>query len=368
MPHSRLLGSIAALVVVLVAAAPALGQKPAARARNATTHAEKGQRYYDIQRWDDAIREFEAAYEVGGDPSYLYNLAQAHRKAGHTGEAIRYYELYLSRVPTAPNRASIEQLVAELKASQPAAPPAPAAPPVYAPPAAPGPSPPSPPGPPAAAPPPTPGAVVPDPVSPPPGAMYPPASVGPPQPGGVQASTPLPVANKHDGVFIRLQVGGGAMAVVSSDSDDQSFSGAGPRLALAMGWAANEKVVIYGEVFHSFVTNATFSEGGDEVETDVDISTTGFGAGAALYLASNFYLSGTAGVGRLKFQSPLLGSVKTDWGPGFHLAAGKEWWVGRNLAVGGGLLLEVFVAKPSDNDSVSLTEAWLGFGFNGTFN
>src|SRR5262245_30454652 len=99
------IGTVASLLALalLAPAGPAFAQKPAARpGRAATVHAEKGQRYYDLQRYDDAIREFEAAYEAGGDASVLYNLAQSHRLAGHTADAIRFYELYLNRVPDAP--------------------------------------------------------------------------------------------------------------------------------------------------------------------------------------------------------------------------------------------------------------------------
>src|SRR4051812_33273391 len=72
------------------AQAPVPGDTNAAR-----THYERGTRFYDLGKYDDAVHEFEAAYEAKGDPAFLYNLAQSHRLAGHVDEALRYYRTYL---------------------------------------------------------------------------------------------------------------------------------------------------------------------------------------------------------------------------------------------------------------------------------
>src|SRR4051812_40977344 len=60
-------------------------------AATAKEHYLKGGRFYDLGKYDDAIREFEAAYENRPDPAFLYNLAQSHRLAGHNNDAIRFY-------------------------------------------------------------------------------------------------------------------------------------------------------------------------------------------------------------------------------------------------------------------------------------
>lgn len=90
----------------------------AARAEDkiaARDHWERGTKFYDLGKYDDAIREFEAAYEAKSDPAFLYNLAQSHRLAGHTNDALRFYRTYLRYVPRAANRADIEQRIAELE-------------------------------------------------------------------------------------------------------------------------------------------------------------------------------------------------------------------------------------------------------------
>src|SRR6184192_3593733 len=71
---------------------------------SAKEHFQKGTKYFDLGRFDEAIKEYEAAYEVKDEPVLLYNIAQAHRLAGHTRDAVYFYKSYLRRVPKASNR------------------------------------------------------------------------------------------------------------------------------------------------------------------------------------------------------------------------------------------------------------------------
>jgi hypothetical protein len=89
----------------------------AARADDRTSakeHFQKGTKYFDLGHFDEAIKEYEAAYEVKDEPVLLYNIAQAHRLAGHTREAVYFYKSYLRRVPKATNRDEVETKIAEL--------------------------------------------------------------------------------------------------------------------------------------------------------------------------------------------------------------------------------------------------------------
>lgn len=107
------LGALIALAAALTAegAARAAPENPAA----AREHYDRGTKFYDIGRYDDAIREFEAAYQAKADPAFIFNLAQAHRLAGHNQEAIRLYRTYLRYVPNPPNREDIESKIAALE-------------------------------------------------------------------------------------------------------------------------------------------------------------------------------------------------------------------------------------------------------------
>jgi tetratricopeptide (TPR) repeat protein len=78
-------------------------------------HYERATRAYDLQKYGEAIEEYQKAYEIGGDPPMLYNIAQSYRLNDQPGEAIRYYRRYLQRAPEARNRDYVERKIADLE-------------------------------------------------------------------------------------------------------------------------------------------------------------------------------------------------------------------------------------------------------------
>ncbi|HEY4187481.1 MAG TPA: tetratricopeptide repeat protein [Polyangia bacterium] len=103
------------IVVVICLGAGVGGSARAEDAAAAREHYERGTKFYDIGKYDDAIHEFEAAYEAKSDPAFIYNLAQSHRLAGHNTEALQLYRNYLRNSPHAPNRADIEERIRALE-------------------------------------------------------------------------------------------------------------------------------------------------------------------------------------------------------------------------------------------------------------
>jgi tetratricopeptide (TPR) repeat protein len=106
------------LIVVLVlslvcgrASADSSDDKARASARE---HYAKGTSYFDLGRYDDAITEYSLAYEARNEPTLLYNIGQAHRLANHPALALRFYKMYLTRLPEAPNRGEVETKIAAL--------------------------------------------------------------------------------------------------------------------------------------------------------------------------------------------------------------------------------------------------------------
>ena len=111
---------------------------PAARAAELTPQQkqemrliyDKATRAYDVGKYAEAIEEYQKAYEIGGDPPMLYNIAQAYRLNNQPVEAVRFYKRYLQRAPNARNREDVERKIAEQekileeqKKLQPPAPP-----------------------------------------------------------------------------------------------------------------------------------------------------------------------------------------------------------------------------------------------------
>jgi tetratricopeptide (TPR) repeat protein len=78
-------------------------------------HYEKATRAYDVQKYGEAIDEYQRAYEIGGDPAMLYNIGQAHRLADQLPEAVRFYRRYLQRSPNARNRDDVDRKIADLE-------------------------------------------------------------------------------------------------------------------------------------------------------------------------------------------------------------------------------------------------------------
>jgi len=116
----RLFGSVPlALVLVLVlglgASARAADEPPSAAAA-AREHYQKGTSFYDLGKYNEAITEFEAAYEIKNDPALLYNLAQSYRLAGNADQALHFYRTYLRYVPRPANRAEIDDRIKQLEA------------------------------------------------------------------------------------------------------------------------------------------------------------------------------------------------------------------------------------------------------------
>jgi tetratricopeptide (TPR) repeat protein len=73
---------------------------------------------YEAGKYDDALRAFEAAYQVKQLPGLLFNMAQAHRKLGHAKEALSAYQRYLAASPSLdPSlRSKVESYISQMQA------------------------------------------------------------------------------------------------------------------------------------------------------------------------------------------------------------------------------------------------------------
>ncbi|MGE0788567.1 MAG: hypothetical protein AB7S26_23020 [Sandaracinaceae bacterium] len=72
-------------------------------------------RYYDEGRFAEAAAQFEEAYDLSRRPELLYNAYIAFRDAHNSSGAARMLELYLSRVPDAPDRVNLEARLTQLR-------------------------------------------------------------------------------------------------------------------------------------------------------------------------------------------------------------------------------------------------------------
>ncbi len=114
---------IQAILLLQLAAAPP--PAPSAEAAARLVHASIND--YELGFFDKALHEAEQAYHLDPLPQILFNIGQCHRGLQHWEKAAYYYQHYLERLPSAPNRATVEDLLTEvtyrLKAEQLPAPP-----------------------------------------------------------------------------------------------------------------------------------------------------------------------------------------------------------------------------------------------------
>lgn len=76
----------------------------------------RGIRDFQTGQFDAAVEAFSAAYVLSPNPMFLFNIGQAHRKAGHPREALTNYQLFLRKAPDSPLRPETEAYIALVQA------------------------------------------------------------------------------------------------------------------------------------------------------------------------------------------------------------------------------------------------------------
>ena len=102
---------------MLASGRPARAADP--RLDSARAHSQEGDSYYKLEKYANAITEYEQAYLAKPDPSFLYNIAQCHRLMGNGAEALKFYRRFLKDAPSAPNRAIAEKHIKDLEDAAP---------------------------------------------------------------------------------------------------------------------------------------------------------------------------------------------------------------------------------------------------------
>jgi hypothetical protein len=114
--QSRIHIGLLALLVFARAASAQGGDGDDARTAEVRRQFESGMAHFNLQEYDAAIHDFEAGYRLKPDPVFLYNLAQAHRLAGHRERALYFYRAYLRAQPDSPERGEVEGRIHDLQA------------------------------------------------------------------------------------------------------------------------------------------------------------------------------------------------------------------------------------------------------------
>ena len=74
----------------------------------ARRHFTRGKQLYDERKYREAAAEFEAGYAVAPRAGFLLNIGHSYRRAGDLRKARRYYELFLEKDATSPQRGEVQ--------------------------------------------------------------------------------------------------------------------------------------------------------------------------------------------------------------------------------------------------------------------
>ncbi len=101
------------LAVVGPTARPAFADDPATRA--ARRHYERGEKLFALGKFDEALEEYQTAFDAKPLPGFLYNIGQCYRNLGDYDQAIFSFKKYLKLEPDAQNKEAVEQLITDLE-------------------------------------------------------------------------------------------------------------------------------------------------------------------------------------------------------------------------------------------------------------
>ena len=83
--------------------------------RAAKRHYDRGKKLFDLQKFDDALEQFQKAYDAKPIPDFLFNIGQCQRNLGDNEAAIFSFKKFLKLEPEASNRDQVEELIEDLQ-------------------------------------------------------------------------------------------------------------------------------------------------------------------------------------------------------------------------------------------------------------
>jgi tetratricopeptide (TPR) repeat protein len=86
---------------------------PALRA--AKRHFDRGEKLFALGKFDEALDQYQKAYDAKPIPDFLFNIGQCHRNLGDYDAAIFSFKKYLQLEPQASDREKVESLIDELE-------------------------------------------------------------------------------------------------------------------------------------------------------------------------------------------------------------------------------------------------------------
>ena len=100
-------------LAIAVPTRPAFADDPATR--SARRHFERGEKLFALGKFDEALEEYQTAFDAKPLPGFLYNIGQCYRNLGDLDQAIFSFKKYLRLEPEAENKDAVERLITDLE-------------------------------------------------------------------------------------------------------------------------------------------------------------------------------------------------------------------------------------------------------------
>ena len=84
----------------------------------ARSHFQAGASHYEAGDYEEALGEFQRAYEISARPELFYNLSLAHQQLGNLDQAVEFLSRYLNETEDIPNRTNLERRLENLRERQ----------------------------------------------------------------------------------------------------------------------------------------------------------------------------------------------------------------------------------------------------------
>ena len=106
---------IAVSMIAALAARAAVAREGAASDRPGRVLFERAEAKFNVGRFDEALVDYQAAYDAEPLPAFLFNIGQCYRNMGNYERAQFFFRRYTALDPRSPNRPAAERLIAEME-------------------------------------------------------------------------------------------------------------------------------------------------------------------------------------------------------------------------------------------------------------
>jgi tetratricopeptide (TPR) repeat protein len=91
-------------------------QQPDNKVEKAKSLFQEAEALYALQKYEEALKKYEETYVIIQEPELFFNIGQCHRILGRPAEAAKSYRSFLLQRPNTPERAAVEELIANMDA------------------------------------------------------------------------------------------------------------------------------------------------------------------------------------------------------------------------------------------------------------